>query len=111
MDLATWHNGTPGEIVVSGEIDLSVAPLFQEALVAEATGNGAVRVDVAGVTFIDSTGLHALVNARAAVKQLVIQRPTKAVLRLLEITGTTELFTIEQYDDATRQNDRCLGRR
>lgn len=59
---------------LSGEIDLAVAPRLRETLLRNLnTHRCALVVDLAGVTFIDSTGLNALVAGHRRAKQL--QRP------------------------------------
>jgi anti-anti-sigma factor len=58
-----------------------------------------VVVDCHRVEFIDSSGLKVLLEARQRVAaeggQVVLRRPTEVVLRLLQVTATDELFTIE----------------
>ncbi|MEU8132924.1 STAS domain-containing protein [Streptodolium elevatio] len=83
---------------VVGEIDQESAPRLRRAL-ETLLGDGAshVYVDLEGVTFCDSTGLHALLHARtqALAEQVELTlAPGAAVLRLLEITETAALFTL-----------------
>ncbi|MFC8454108.1 STAS domain-containing protein [Kitasatospora sp. NPDC057223] len=63
-------------------------------------------VDLGAVTFCDSIGLNALLRARAdAIQQgtaLHLTRPTHIVARMLEITGTDQVFTIDQHVPAAR---------
>jgi len=82
-------------MVASGDLDIRVAPHFEAAIVRHAGADG-VCIDLADVTFMDSTGLCALINARAAVGRVVIRRPSPVVLRLLELTDTGDLFEIHQ---------------
>lgn len=60
---------------------------------------GAVVVDCGLVEFIDSSGLRVLLEARERADRdghpLVLRNPSEVVLRLLKITATDELFTIE----------------
>ena len=49
-------------VTVAGEVDIATAPQLAETL-ADAANGGTVRVDISGVTFLDSSGLHALVAA------------------------------------------------
>ncbi len=57
-------------IVAEGELDLSTAPLLDAAvLAAEATGAAVITVDIDAVTFIDSTGLRALIEAQLRSQQ------------------------------------------
>ena len=96
FEVAAGHDG---EVVVraAGEIDLATAPEFRERLSALTSVNGHdVMVDLADVSFIDSTGLVALVQARQSLescgRQLIIVRPSPAVTRVLEIAGLDRLF-------------------
>jgi anti-anti-sigma factor len=51
---------------VEGELDVATAPVLDEALKrAEESGAGLIVVDLTGVSFIDSTGLRALLEANA----------------------------------------------
>lgn len=77
-----------GALILAGEIDSYTAPDLAERLAADPP----VEVlDVAGVTFIDSSGLRVLVEvhqARAARgSRLVLRAPSAPVQRLLEISG------------------------
>jgi anti-anti-sigma factor len=84
-----------GETVVieaSGELDLSVASAFEEELrKALADGTSEVVLDLVQVTFMDSTGLRALIRvaqeARHTGARLSIRRGlSPAVERLLDLT-------------------------
>jgi len=79
---------TDGALVLQGEIDSYTAPDLAERL---ATEPPVEIVDVAGVTFIDSSGLRAIVEAHqaraASGSRLVLRAPSAAVQRLLEISG------------------------
>lgn len=55
-------------------------------------------LDLSEVKFIDSTGLHLLLEAshRSAVTDwsFFVVRPSEAVRRLIEISGTADLLTL-----------------
>jgi anti-sigma B factor antagonist len=72
-----------------GELDLAA---FDDVLhtLAELDGQ-TILLDLAGVTFIDSTGLHTLMAARRDHAQLSVVNPSGVVVRLLDMTGTSEL--------------------
>jgi anti-sigma B factor antagonist len=86
-------------ISVSGEIHVTTAPQFSRRL-NDAIGQGktAVVLDLADVTFIDSTGLSVLLNGLRRVTRrggrmaIVCTNPT--VLRLFEITRLDTTFEI-----------------
>jgi stage II sporulation protein AA (anti-sigma F factor antagonist) len=78
---------------VAGEVDLDTAEQLAAGLGA---CHGTVVVDLAGVTFIDSSGLGTLVRARNRLTSegggLLVAEPTERVRRLFELTGLTELL-------------------
>ena len=84
---------------LEGEIDLSVREQITEQLdegAAQATASeGDLYVDLAQVTFIDSTGLNAFVRMAALLashgRRLRLCAVPPTVLRLLELTGLCEL--------------------
>jgi anti-anti-sigma factor len=77
-------------IHIVGDLDMASAPHLRAAL-AGCDGQ-AVAVDLAGVTFIDSSGIHALERARREHRNLRIENPTDAVRRVFEIAGVTALL-------------------
>lgn len=92
-------------IRVRGEIHVSTAPEFAQRL-SEAIDSGktAIVLDMAGVEFIDSTGLSVLLNGLRLVTQMhgrmaiVCANPT--VLRLFQITSLDDTFDI--FDDRAK---------
>jgi anti-sigma B factor antagonist len=101
MELQISTNRTGNRVVVApqGEIDLSTNDTFRKAI-DEAFINGPADlvIDLNGVTFIDSTGLGALIGARRRAHafrgSLVVVCDTHVVLRVLRITGLDRVFTI-----------------
>jgi len=83
--------------VLSGEVDAHTAPSLATAM-AELP-DGVVTVDVAGVSFMDSSGLRVLldasVRARNAGGDVVVARPTAAILRLVEISGLADQLRLD----------------
>ena len=91
---------SPTTVVLTGEIDIATAPRVRDALIAISNGGEiSVVVDMANVTFMDSTGLAALVGPlkrfRSMNGQIVLRSPTGTVQKVLELTGLTRVFTIE----------------
>jgi anti-anti-sigma factor len=91
-----------GVIVVVGDIDMASGPQVEATIVRREDENPLV-LDLAGVGFIDSSGLRSLLGAsrRAAVRgsTVVLRSVGPEVSRLLEITGTTDQFVIESNRD------------
>jgi anti-anti-sigma factor len=84
---------------VVGEVDLCTAPLLEEALVRELDGASELLLDLSEVSFIDSSGLHAIVSAakaaRASGGMLAVGSPLPAqARRVIEITGLEALLHV-----------------
>lgn len=85
---------------VSGEVDLSTAPELERALVQEVDAAREVLLDLSAVSFIDSSGLHAIVIAARAAQSnggalaLGSRLPNQA-RRVIEITGLQSLIEVE----------------
>lgn len=97
-DSLTVDNGPEGVIVVHGDIDVAGGPIL-EAAILQRESDGPVVIDLGDVFFIDSSGLRSLLGAsrraRARSADVVLRNVGPEVLRLLEITGTTEHFSLE----------------
>jgi anti-sigma B factor antagonist len=108
--LATYEMGNWGEnaaLLVSGEIDVATVLTFRDALAAViTTAHSPAVVDLSRVTFIDASGISALVAARQAVTDtdvtLVLLDPSTPVRRLLEVVGLDEHFDIVSSDGERR---------
>ena len=99
---------TPDALIVSvsGEVDMGTAKRLTEALEGASDRTPLVVVDLADVSFIDSSGLNALLQSqralagRGSVLKIVVP-PTGVVRRVFEIANLTEpLHVVENRDDA-----------
>ena len=81
---------------LTGEIDLSVAPALRDTLTELADGTRDVVVDLTEVSFMDSTGLGALISGRELVREggrkLVLVGVGGPVRRLFSITKLDQAF-------------------
>lgn len=78
-------------VVVQGEVDLYVAPKFEESLArAGASRAPSIVVDLDRVDFMDSAGVHVLLqfwNSCRIGTHLALTPGSPQVRRLLEVTG------------------------
>ena len=84
---------------LTGELDIATAPRLREEFQRLAkSGIRAVTVDLARLTFIDSTGLSVLVMAMKRLRHdggdLALRSPNATALRVFEVTGLTKVFAI-----------------
>jgi anti-sigma B factor antagonist len=95
----------PG-IAVRGEIDIATVRCLERALdTAIRTSRGAFVLDLSDIEFLDSSGLHALLRARALLgredRALAIVCPPGPVRRLFEVAGIADLlFLYASREDA-----------
>jgi anti-anti-sigma factor len=82
--------GDGNRLQLYGEFDRSEVDRFTEALI-DVDGQ-AVDIDLAGVTFVDSGALRALMDERIAHACLRYLNPSEHLLRLAEITGLSEVL-------------------
>lgn len=88
-----------GTLIVrpEGEIDMSTAPRLAEALAdaTEAPGASVVIVDLAGVSYLDSTAIHLFLQSdrrlRDDGRRLALRSPTPEALRVLDLIGITSM--------------------
>jgi anti-anti-sigma factor len=92
LEISPNRAGDEYSITVAGELDLATCDMLLNGL-ASALGSDARKIvlDLRELTFMDSTGLRAIVGAereaRDQNKELVILRGPSAVQRVFEITG------------------------
>lgn len=96
-------------VVVNGDVDVHSAPHLRDALLELIEdGNGEAVLDLDAVSFIDSTGLGALVSAYGAARDkggaLPLVCTSVRTLRLFAITGLDAVFDVHpSVDDALKQ--------
>jgi anti-sigma B factor antagonist len=92
-------------VAVAGEVDVHSAPQLREGLTAELqSASSAVVVDLTHVSFLDSTGLGALVAVRTAAGDKGIALPvvctSERIMKLFTITGLDGVFDIHPDVDS-----------
>jgi anti-sigma B factor antagonist len=96
--LETMDQGSTRVLRASGEIDILSASSLRETLLAAVREVPSVVLDLSGVSFLGSSGLAVLVEARdqaeRAGHELRLMRPSRIASRALEATGLLELFEV-----------------
>jgi len=103
LDVSTTPGQSEGQWVVQlrGEVDVATSPLLRSELnkLVDSDARSLV-LDLGALKFIDSSGLGVLVEAQDRLRDhdgeaIVLRDLQEPVRRVFEITGLTELFTIE----------------
>jgi anti-sigma B factor antagonist len=82
-------------VALDGELDLGMLEVLEEAIGQQPDGQAGLVLDLSGLAFIDSAGIHALVAAREGLEQsgtpsALVVTPGSNVERILEMTGLLE---------------------
>ena len=103
-------------VVVEGEHDIYTAPTLRERLDEAIGRGGGIVVDLTGATFVDSSVLGALLDARRraldAEQGFVVcvgDAVEPGVQRILDITGLVPVLPV--VSGAPRRSRRCAQRR
>lgn len=99
ISVSQANAGSVPIVAVTGEVDVYSAPALKDEITELIkSGQNTLIVDLAGVAFLDSTGLGALVEARAATAEAGGSMPLVCsqdrILKLFTITGLDGVFTI-----------------
>jgi anti-sigma B factor antagonist len=106
LEVSTADEGVVVCTVV-GELDVATAPKLRQELVravSESVGPPRIVVDLAGVDFLDSTGLGVLLGGlkrvRAKDGALALARAESQVRKVFEVTRVIEILPIHDELDA-----------
>jgi anti-sigma B factor antagonist len=113
---AAGQNHGAAVIGVRGEIDLETAPLLREVLLPVLEHRtGAVVVDLSEVTFLDSTGVHVLVESVQRLEPqnrrfAAVCREGGPVHRVLALVGLLERVAVHRSRESAVRGGRDLVR-
>jgi anti-sigma B factor antagonist len=99
LQLRVEPHGERAVVHVAGEIDLATCPQLRAALL-ELTSRGVhhLLVDLAQVSFLDSSGIGVLIGALHRVRQhqgsITLVAPTPRVRQVLGLTGITQVLPV-----------------
>jgi anti-sigma B factor antagonist len=98
VDLSTRERDGQVIVALRGALDVADAVSVAAALTAVAARQRDIIVDLAGLEFIDSSGVAALVRgrrqARYAGGELLLAAPQQQVLRVLTLTRLIDVFPV-----------------
>jgi anti-anti-sigma factor len=100
LDIGVSETGDTHTVRLRGELDLASVP--ELAGVLQAMAGPKVVVDLSELTFIDSSGVSALVRTQqrlaAEDRSLVLARPSGSVSRVFDILGISFLLDTDNSD-------------
>lgn len=95
LEVVRVRTGTTLRIVVSGEVDLATVPLLRDEI-EQAAGRDLdiIVLDFQHVTFMDSSGLHAILEAHEQLNGRLRIMPSPPVSRLFDIAKVRDGLTV-----------------
>jgi anti-sigma B factor antagonist len=87
-------------LTLEGELDLAAAPAVTEAVDALADPSRPLVIDLTGLRFIDSSGIHALVHPPGPQGTVVFVCPPGNIRRVLEMTRIDRVIRVFDTLDA-----------
>jgi len=98
----TWKEGGAGAawVHVTGDLDLATAPLLRRALRDAQLYARVVVLDLRELTFIESTGVHVILDAAAGVRcgdgrLILVRGPTQVDLALTLTDATSQVLIVD----------------
>jgi len=92
---AVGPSGAP-LIGLSGEIDLESVAELRSAIASATAGHpDRLVLDMSGVSFVDSSGIHALIDATELAGSVCLRSPSRQVRCVIEIVGLTRMLSVE----------------
>ncbi|MGH8978916.1 MAG: STAS domain-containing protein [Acidimicrobiia bacterium] len=93
-------DGQPTVLTIGGDLEYGTASPLRTALLEFSQRNaGTLVLDMRSVEFLDSTGISLLIQAKqrfdAQGTAFVLRQPPTRVMRVLEIAGVVDMFTVE----------------
>ncbi len=94
------EDGDACTLALIGELALADAATLEDQInIGLRSGAARIIVDIAGVEFVDSTGLGVLVRGKQRAGEIEVEfgiiNPTAQVSRLLDLTGLAERLTLQ----------------
>jgi anti-sigma B factor antagonist len=85
--------------VLSGEVDAHTAPQFADYFEPLPTvDDGVLVIDMADVTFMDSSGLRVLIELNRRIGEsgasLTVRSPSRSVAKIIEISGLSDIIEV-----------------
>lgn len=97
MTINTQKNGDVLNVAIAGRLDTTTAPELEAALSPELSEPCNVTIDFTGLEYISSAGLRVLLATKKKIgdNDLVIKNANDEIKEVFDITGFTDILTVE----------------
>jgi anti-anti-sigma factor len=98
LDIEVRADGARVVIAVSGDLDLATVETLRSCLESVDGNVGEISLDLADLTFLDSTGVALMVGAHRALesdgRSLTLCNPRAQVAKVIELSGVTAAIPV-----------------
>jgi anti-sigma B factor antagonist len=98
MEISINKEGKKLTLAAVGRIDTSTAPDFEKSITENVQGAEELVLDMQGVEYISSAGLRVILKAQKLMLsqgKMKVINISESVMEVFEITGFTDILTIE----------------
>ena len=98
MTINKQRNGTALTLAPEGRLDTTTAPELEKEVRTGLDGVTELTMDFAGLEYISSAGLRVLLAAQKAMSRqgtMKVIHVSEMVMEVLEVTGFSDILTIE----------------
>ena len=98
MNIITNKNGTELNIALQGRLDTTTSPELEKELSGLLEGITGLNFDFSDLDYISSAGLRILLSAQKTMMRqgnMTVKNVKPEIMDIFEVTGFTEILTIE----------------
>lgn len=98
MNINKTLNANELTVSLSGRLDTTTAPQLEAELKTSLTGVNSLVMDFAELEYISSAGLRVLLSTQKVMNKqgkMVIRHANETILEVFEVTGFTDILTVE----------------
>lgn len=98
MTITKKKENTALTIALEGRLDTTTAPELERALNENLDGVECLTMDLGELAYLSSAGLRVLLSAQKKMNKqgkMVVKNVNETVLEVFEVTGFTDILTIE----------------
>lgn len=98
LDIKKSINGDKAIFTLSGRLDTTTAPELEKEIKASINGIADLTMDMKDLDYISSAGLRVLLAAQKIMNkqgQMTIHNVNETVMEIFEVTGFSDILTIE----------------
>ena len=98
MNIIRNKDGSKLTLALEGRLDTTTAPQLEEELKASLEGVTALEMDFRQLEYLSSAGLRVLLAAQKVMNRqgsMVVRHVNETIHEVFEVTGFTDILTIE----------------